>query len=113
MNKKLNNPTRQHHHPQYHPLRMLPNSAILDCNVMNSSEEKWYVVPQRLENTNCYISVIRVNVIDTHYYLDIERKIETTVIFISHCVYFAGLWTLIRIQVPNQLVENNGNRHDH
>lgn len=47
MNKKLNNPTRQHHHPQYHPLRMLPNSAILDCNVMNSSEEKWYVVPQR------------------------------------------------------------------
>ena len=65
MNKKLNNPTRQHHHPQYHPLRMLPNSAILDCNVMNSSEEKWYVVPQRLENTNCYISVIRVKLIDT------------------------------------------------
>ena len=54
VNKKLNNPTRPHHHPQYHPLRMLPNSAILDCNVMNSSEEKWYVVPQRLENIHFY-----------------------------------------------------------
>ena len=54
VNKKLNNPTRPHHHPQYHPLRMLPNSAILDCNVMNSSEEKWYVVPQRLENIISY-----------------------------------------------------------
>ena len=60
VNKKLNNPTRPHHHPQYHPLRMLPNSAILDCNVMNSSEEKWYVVPQRLENVNLFISEFKI-----------------------------------------------------
>ena len=33
---------------------------------------------------------------------------EKTVIFTSHGIYFAGLWTLKRIQVPNQLVENNG-----
>ena len=91
MNKKLNNPTRQHHHPQYHPLRMLPNSAILDCNVMNSSEEKWYVVPQRLENTNCYISVIRVNVIDTHYYLDIQN--------INRCQYVCFIWFCLDIQI--------------
>lgn len=79
MNKKLNNPTRQHHHPQYHPLRMLPNSAILDCNVMNSSEEKWYVVPQRLENINFCISVVKVEFID---------KMETTAIVTFHCIFF-------------------------
>ena len=76
MNKKLNNPTRQHHHPQYHPLRMLPNSAILDCNVMNSSEEKWYVVPQRLENTNCY----------QRYFMRTENR-DNCYLYISLCLF--------------------------
>ena len=104
MNKKLNNPTRQHHHPQYHPLRMLPNSAILDCNVMNSSEEKWYVVPQRLENINFYISVLKVR------FNREWRQLQSLHIIVFS---FAGLWTLIRIRAQNQLVENNGSRHNH
>jgi len=44
-NKRLNNPVREHHHAQYHPLNMLPNSAILECELFDSTEDKWYLVP--------------------------------------------------------------------
>ena len=41
-NKKLNNPVKEHHCPQYYPLYMLPNSAIMDCDNSSSTEEKGY-----------------------------------------------------------------------
>lgn len=44
-NKRKNNPVKVHHCPLYHPLRMLPNSALSECNVYNSTEEKWFMRP--------------------------------------------------------------------
>ena len=41
-NKKLNNPVKKHHCPQYYPLYMLPNSAIMECDSSSSTEEKGY-----------------------------------------------------------------------
>ena len=56
-NKRSNNPTRKHHHPLYHPLRMVPNAALKDCeNKFESTEEKWFMDPD----------------IDTSY--DVEKK---------------------------------------
>ena len=40
VNKRLNNPVIEHHCPQYYPLYMLPNSAIMECENVNSTEEK-------------------------------------------------------------------------
>lgn len=46
-NKRTNNPTREHHHPLYHPLNILPNSAIDGCQNFDSTEEKWWLVPDK------------------------------------------------------------------
>ena len=46
-NKKKNNPTKKHHHPQFHPLKMVPNQAIMDCNVIDSTEDKWFNNPTK------------------------------------------------------------------
>ena len=43
VNKKLNNPVKEHHCPQYYPCHMLPNSAIMECENKKSSENKGYV----------------------------------------------------------------------
>ena len=45
-NKKSNNPTKKHHHAQYHPLGILPNSAIMECNIFDSTVDKWYMDPK-------------------------------------------------------------------
>ena len=47
VNKRKNNPTKKHHHPQYHPLHMLPNSAIMECQRFNSSIDKDYNNPDK------------------------------------------------------------------
>lgn len=36
-NKRKNGPVYKHHHSLYHPLNILPNSAILECEVNKSS----------------------------------------------------------------------------
>ena len=43
VNKRLNNPVKEHHCPQYYPCHMLPNSAIMECSTSRSSEDKGYV----------------------------------------------------------------------
>ena len=43
VNKKMNNPVKEHHCPQYYPCHMLPNSAIMECENKKSSENKGYV----------------------------------------------------------------------
>lgn len=42
-NKRKNNPTKKHHHPFYHPLQMVPNSAIVNCNNFESTMDKWFM----------------------------------------------------------------------
>jgi hypothetical protein len=42
MNKKKVDPTKKHHHPSYHPLGIVDNSAILSCNRYNSTQDKWF-----------------------------------------------------------------------
>jgi len=44
-NQARNNPKKVCHHPLYHPLNMLPNSAIKECNNMNSTIEKDFMDP--------------------------------------------------------------------
>ena len=44
VNKKLNNPVKEHHCPQYYPCHMLPNSSIMECDNVNSTEDKGYVL---------------------------------------------------------------------
>jgi len=46
-NKRMNSPLREHHHPLYHPLRIIQNSAILQCNLVDSTEEKWFANPDK------------------------------------------------------------------
>lgn len=43
VNKRKNNPVKEHHHALYNPLRILPNSAITECNLLNSTEDKWFM----------------------------------------------------------------------
>lgn len=45
VNKRKNNPLQEHHHPQYHPLKMLPNSALLECDLFTSTEDKGFMDP--------------------------------------------------------------------
>ena len=45
-NQRRNNPVKIHHHSQYHPLNILPNSAIKRCQVERiSSIDKQYMNP--------------------------------------------------------------------
>jgi len=44
-NQKRNNPVIEHHHPFYHPLNILPNSAIMECQKMTSDMEKDFMNP--------------------------------------------------------------------
>ena len=46
-NKRKNNPTMKHHHPMYHQLKMLPNSAIMECDIYNSTEDKDFLDPNK------------------------------------------------------------------
>ncbi|XP_013384548.1 uncharacterized protein LOC106154670 [Lingula anatina] len=43
-NSARNNPVIAHHHPQYTPLKKVPNKAILECPLMadKSEETKWF-----------------------------------------------------------------------
>ena len=46
-NQKRNNPVYAHHHPFYHPLNMVPNSAILNCEKMSCEpDEKSFMDPK-------------------------------------------------------------------
>ncbi|XP_068227633.1 L-proline trans-4-hydroxylase-like [Palaemon carinicauda] len=42
-NKRSNNPYKEHHHPQYTPMTKLPNTALLNCNVVEYLEGKWFM----------------------------------------------------------------------
>ncbi|XP_037092671.1 L-proline trans-4-hydroxylase-like [Pollicipes pollicipes] len=44
-NKRSNNPLWKHHHPQYTPLDVAPNDAILKCDRLTSSYDKWFMQP--------------------------------------------------------------------
>ena len=60
VNKKLNNPVKEHHCPQYYPCHMLPNSAIMQCDDKKSTEDKGYVTPVEAAGTDkVYVSRIR------------------------------------------------------
>ena len=39
-NAKSNDPTKLHHHPAYHDLRMLGSDAVINCNVFGFDPEK-------------------------------------------------------------------------
>ncbi|XP_076033637.1 L-proline trans-4-hydroxylase-like isoform X1 [Oratosquilla oratoria] len=45
-NKKINNPTFEHHHALYNPLNKLPDSAIMECDVSESQEGKDFMKPE-------------------------------------------------------------------
>ncbi len=45
-NKRRNDPVKRHHHPQYHPLGIVPNSAVADCEAFDSTEEKGFMRPE-------------------------------------------------------------------
>lgn len=45
-NKKKNNPLKNHHHSLYHPLKVLGNSSIMECNNFESTIEKWFMNPE-------------------------------------------------------------------
>ena len=49
-NQRRNNPVIEHHHPQYHDLNILPNSAIMDCEKMASDMEKDFMNPSQDES---------------------------------------------------------------
>lgn len=55
-NKRMNSPEAEHHHPRYHPLRMLPNSAIMECQAADLTTPrpppKWYVDPGSNDSYN-------------------------------------------------------------
>ena len=46
-NKRKNNPLKEHHVAMYHPLKMLPNSALKECNLFDSTEDKCYMDPNK------------------------------------------------------------------
>lgn len=46
-NKATNNPTKEHHHPQYTPLEKVPNSAIKSCKNFTDMSGKIFVDPAR------------------------------------------------------------------
>jgi len=46
-NQRRNSPEKVHHHPLYHPIHILPNSAIRECNNMNSTMEKDFMDPAK------------------------------------------------------------------
>jgi len=45
-NQRKNNPTKEHHHPQYHPLVKVEDSALMTCNNLRSTTDKWYFNPE-------------------------------------------------------------------
>eukprot|EP00043_Microstomoeca_roanoka_P009473 m.89864 g.89864 ORF g.89864 m.89864 type:complete len:308 (+) comp14595_c0_seq1:128-1051(+) len=50
-NTKSNNPTKQHHHPQYTPLDIVPNSAILACENTIDTTGKDFMDPRNDKTT--------------------------------------------------------------
>ena len=54
VNKKLNNPVKEHHCPQYYPCHMLPNSAIMQCDDKKSTEDKGYVTKETLTSWSSF-----------------------------------------------------------
>lgn len=44
-NKKSNNPYVEHHHPRYTPLKMVDDSELLKCDVIENLEGKWFMNP--------------------------------------------------------------------
>jgi len=46
-NQARNSPDKEHHHPLYHPLNMLPNSAIRECSKMDSTIDKDFMDPAK------------------------------------------------------------------
>jgi len=36
----------EHHHPRYHPLVKVEDSALMDCNNLRSTTDKWYFNPE-------------------------------------------------------------------
>ena len=47
VNKRKNNPVKSHHHSMYHPFDKLPNSALMACSLVNSTEDKCWMDPVR------------------------------------------------------------------
>ncbi|XP_045196344.1 L-proline trans-4-hydroxylase-like [Mercenaria mercenaria] len=45
-NRADNNPTKEHHHPRYTPLKKVPNSAILECQDFTTMDGKWFIDPE-------------------------------------------------------------------
>merc|ERR1719167_776254 len=45
-NQRKNNPTKEHHHPLYHPLVKVEDSALMKCNNLRSTTDKWYFNPE-------------------------------------------------------------------
>ncbi|KAK8739688.1 hypothetical protein OTU49_003149 [Cherax quadricarinatus] len=45
-NKRSNNPYKQHHHPQYTPLKKVEDSALLQCEVVEDLDDKWFMKPE-------------------------------------------------------------------
>ena len=46
-NQKKNNPKIKHHHPLYHPLKIIANEAILNCDsLVNSKTDKDFMDPK-------------------------------------------------------------------
>ncbi|XP_070581924.1 L-proline trans-4-hydroxylase-like isoform X2 [Ptychodera flava] len=50
-NRASNNPFREHHHPFYTPLKMVPNSAIGECRNFTISVDKDFINPVREHGT--------------------------------------------------------------
>jgi len=48
-NRASNNPIREHHHPQYTPLAIVPNSAILQCSNVADMAGKDFMDPAKDE----------------------------------------------------------------
>jgi ectoine hydroxylase-related dioxygenase (phytanoyl-CoA dioxygenase family) len=49
-NTRRNNPLYKHHCPCYHPLQILPNSAITSCSLMESTVDKGFMDPDTDES---------------------------------------------------------------
>jgi len=45
-NQARNSPQKVHHHPQYHPLYILPNSSVRESQNLNSTMEKEFMDPK-------------------------------------------------------------------
>jgi len=46
-NRRDNNPVYEHHHPQYTPLEMVPDSAIMECQNFTELSGKMFVDPKK------------------------------------------------------------------